>query len=276
MDLQLTDKVIIITGAAGTIGAASARTFLQEGASVVLADIDSTRGAALATELAAGLAASVVFLPLDLRDEQSIRALVSATLQKFSRIDTVVNNAATFLFQPLTRWPSMAALDQHYEVGLKGAVRLLQEVWQQYPPARAGSVVNISSIAGHVGEPDAFAYTPIKAALKGLTLSCAMEMAAAGGWAVTVSPGHTWSTPHQQRAAADGLSREQYEQVMANIQSTLFGRFLEPEEVARWIVLVASPLGKPLSGQDIRVTRGIESGGVNRQYQTTPVNGRKS
>jgi NAD(P)-dependent dehydrogenase (short-subunit alcohol dehydrogenase family) len=162
----------------------------------------------------------------------------------------------------------MAALDRHYEVGLKGHMRLLQEVWRQYPDSRAGSVVNVSSIAGHVGEPDAFANTPIKAALKGLTLSCAMEMAASGGWAVTVSPGHTWSTPHQHRAAAEGLTRKQYEQSKSNIRSTLFGRFLEPEEVARWIVLAASAPGKALSGQDIRVTFGIESGGFNRHYDT--------
>lgn len=268
MDLQLTDKVVIVTGAAGTIGAAAARAFLQEGTRVVIADIDHAKGSVLATGLTAEFAARAVFLPLDLRAEESIRALVTETMRQFRRIDAVVNNAATFFFQPLTQWDSMAALDQHYEVGLKGAMQLLQEVWRQYPASRTGSVVNVSSVAGHVGEPDAFAYTPIKAALKGLTLSCAMEMAASGGWAVTISPGHTWSTPHQQRAAAEGLTREQYEQAKANIQSTLFGRFLEPEEVARWIVLAASPLGKALSGQDIRVTLGIESGGFNRHYDT--------
>ena len=88
---------------------------------------------------------------------------------------------------------------------------------------------------------------------------------------MSVSPGHTWTPVHQKRASAQGLSRKEYEHSQSSIQSTMFGRFLDPEEVGEWIVLAASRIGRPLTGQDLRVTSGIEAGGFNRRYETAAV-----
>jgi len=268
MDLQLNKKRILITGAAGTIGSATARCFLEEGCHVILADLASRANSVQITSLSSEFPNRVMFVPLDLTSDFSIHEAVEISIRTFGGIDSVVNNAAVFHFSEVRTWKSSQPLDHHYEVGLKGAMNLLREVWKSSPTSLHGSVVNVSSVAGHVGEPDAFAYTPIKAAQKGLTLSCAMEMASYGGWAVSVSPGHTWSAIHESRAKATEMNRTEYEDSMPNIASTLFGRFLEPTEVARWITLAASPLGKPLSGQDLHVSMGIEAGGFNQQYQT--------
>ncbi len=270
MDLGLSDTVVVITGGAGAIGAATARCFLQEGSLVVLGDRDQERGAHVVQDLSRTFEGRIYFEPLDLLDEASTRSFVRRVVEAHAGIDVIVNNAAVFYFDTLIDWPSLDPLDEHYHVGLRGPVALVQESWRCSPRSRSGSIVNVSSIAGHVGEPKAMAYTTLKAAQKGFTLSCALEMAAYGGWAVSLSPGHTWTPVHQRRAEAEGVSREAYEQTQANIQSTMFGRFLEPEEVAAWIVLAASRLGRPLTGQDIRVTQGIEPGGFNRGYETAP------
>ena len=268
METKLKGRTYLITGGAGTIGLATARCFLEEGSKVAVADLPELRDSTEVAGLAEQYPSRLEFVDLDLTREESIQPAVSAVLSKFGAIHGIVNNAAVFSFSALEKWESMRALDRHYEVGLRGAMALVQSTWLQCPASRSGSVVTISSVAGHVGEPDAFAYTPIKAAQKGLTLSCAMEMAPHDGWAVTISPGHTWNWLHERRAKAEGLSRRDYEKNMPSIQSTLFGRFLEPAEVAKWIVLASSPLGKALSGQDIRVSFGIEAGGFNSEYKT--------
>lgn len=268
MDLGLSGKVVIITGGAGAIGSATARCFLQEGASVAIADSDVAKGRAVEEELSHQFSSPVRFFPLDLRDETSIRDFVHLVVTTYDGIDIIVNNAAIFFFNALAEWTTFDKLDEHYHVGLRGPAILVHEAWRRSERSRGGSVITVSSIAGHVGEPNALAYTSIKAAQKGFTLSCAIEMSSYGGWAVTVSPGHTWTPVHQKRASIKGLTRQEYEHSSCNIQSTMFGRFLEPQEVGEWITIAASRLGKPLTGQDLKVTFGIEAGGFNRQYET--------
>lgn len=268
MNTNLKNKIVIITGGTGGIGLATAKRFLAEGATVILGDIDSKRGKEVADRILPYYRGFIFYHHLDLRDEENIRHLVQNVTQQYGGIDVIINNAAVFYFENLSEWSTLNPLDEHYQVGLRGPMTLIQESWKVSPRSRSGSVINISSVAGHIGEPKAMAYSPIKAAQKGFTLSCAMEMAKFGGWAVSISPGHTWTPVHQQRAETMGLSREEYENSQPNIQSTMYGKFLDPEEVGAWIVLAASPLGKPLTGQDIHISYGIEAGGFNRNYET--------
>lgn len=271
MDFGLKGKVVIVTGGRGAIGSAIADCFADEGALVVVGDklrsqSDSEEQASIASR------GTQYFRYLDLADESCIESFVDGVLHDFQMIDVIVNNAAVFDFGPIEGWDGVRPLENHCRVGLLGPVRLIQETWRRSSRAKSGSIVNVSSVAGHIGEPDAFAYTPVKAAQKGLTLSCAIEMAPHGGWAVTVSPGHTWTPVHEERARLEGMTRTEYERSSANIGGTLFGRFLEPHEVGEIIVMAASRLGKPLTGQDLKATFGIEAGGFNLSYRTHPGN----
>jgi len=269
MDLGLRGKVVIVTGGRGAIGSVAGNCFAAEGALVVIAD--KLKGGNNAKgQVAADSNGAQHFRYLDLADESSIESFVDGVLRDFQTIDIIVNNAATFYFESLEEWDGLRPLEEHIRVGLLGPVRLIREVWRRSPRSKSGCVINVSSVAGHVAEPDAFAYTPVKAAQKGLTLSCAIEMASHGGWAISVSPGHTWTPVHEERARLEGASRGEYERSSANIASTMSGRFLEPYEVAEIIVVAASRIGKPLTGQDIRATFGIEAGGFNLQYRTSP------
>jgi 3alpha(or 20beta)-hydroxysteroid dehydrogenase len=269
MNLDLDMKVAVVTGGAGAIGSATARLLAQEGSRVAIGDVDATAGEAVVKDIRTTRNANVAFFPLDLKNEGSITEFVESVVATFGGIDIIINNAAVFHFSPLKKWTAVdvAALDEHYQVGLRGAALLVREVWRRSERSLGGCVVNVSSIAGHVAEPNAVAYTTIKAAQKGFTLSCAIEMAPFGGWAVSVSPGHTWSPSHRRKAQGKGMDREEYERTSSNIQTTMFGRFLEPEEVAEWIVLAASRLGKAITGEDLHVTFGIEAGGFNRNYE---------
>lgn len=269
MNLQLDDKVVLITGGAGSLGSAAARVFLEEGAQVAITDLRGREQCPEVTALLTEFPGRAVFIELDLCHLSSIQEAVDRILGHFGAVHVVVHNAATFHFSPLSEWSQPDPLGHHFQVGIHGPIQLMRLLWKAHPAALQGSVVIISSIAGHVGEPDAFAYTPIKAAQKGLALSCAQEMAPHGGWAVCLSPGHVWSDIHKSRAAAAGLSRDAYEATMPNIQTTLYGRFLEPEEIARWMVVAASPLGKAITGQDLHATLGVEAGGFHKSYKTT-------
>jgi 3alpha(or 20beta)-hydroxysteroid dehydrogenase len=266
MDLGLKGKVVVVTGGRGAIGSAAANCFAAEGALVIVADKVRDSSDEEQAQLASG--GAQYFRYLDLTNEASIDSFVDGFLQDFQMVDVIVNNAAVFHFSPLEEWGDAQPLEDHLRVGLLGPVRLIQEFWRRAPRSKSGCIVNVSSVAGHVGEPNAFAYTPVKAAQKGLTLSCAIEMAPYGGWAVAVSPGHTWTPVHEDRARAEKQSRAEYEQSSANIGSTLFGRFLEPYEIGELIVIAASRVGKPLTGQDLRATFGIEAGGFNLSYRT--------
>jgi NAD(P)-dependent dehydrogenase (short-subunit alcohol dehydrogenase family) len=269
MDLMLKDKPVLVTGAAGTLGLATAKSFLEEGALVAITDLAAQASEPAVGSLIAEYPGRVIFTALDLSSGDSIASAVQEIKAAFGDLHTVVHNAASFHFSPMRQWPDNQPLDRHYVVGLQGPVQLMREVWNRCPAALSGSVVVVSSVAGHVSEPDAFAYTPIKAAQKGLVLSCAQEMSAHGGWAVAISPGHIWGPNHKVRVDAVGMTRGEYEQTSASIQSTMHGRFLEAEEVAKWIVMAASPLGKAMTGQDLHVTLGIEPGGFNRRYNTS-------
>jgi NAD(P)-dependent dehydrogenase (short-subunit alcohol dehydrogenase family) len=272
MDLGLRGKVVIVTGGRGAIGSATSNCFAVEGALVVVAD-KLARANDDEAEIKINSSGRQYFRYLDLSDEPSIMSFVDGVLRDFQAVDIIVNNAAIFHFEPLEEWNGVRPLDDHFRVGLLGPVRLIQEVWRRSPRSKSGCVINVSSVAGHIGEPDAFAYTPVKAAQKGFTLSCAIEMAPHGGWAISVSPGHTWTPIHEERARLEGVSRNEYERSSANIASTMSGRFLEPYEVGEIIVVAASRIGKPLTGQDIRATFGIEAGGFNLSYRTNPNGG---
>ncbi len=272
MNLELDDKVVVICGGAGDIGSACVRQFLEEKAIVVIGDYDQEKGNGLVKSLSEEFLTRIHCYSLDLSEESSVRSFVRSVVSDHDGIDVIVNCAAVFHFQALTEWKSADPLDRHYAVGLKGPVTLIQEAWRSSERSRQGSIVNISSVAGHVGEPSATSYTPIKAAQKGLTKSLAIDMASNGGWSVSVSPGHTRTQVHEARAKAEGKTWDEYQRTSPQVKTTMFDRFIEPEEIAKWVVIAASPLGRLVTGQDLKVSLGIESGGFNRDYNTTASN----
>ena len=187
--MRLKDKVAIVTGAASGMGAATARLFAREGAKVTVADMLEEEGRAVVADIAkAGGAAR--FARLDVAEEPQWEALVATVLQEDGRLDVMVNNAgisgsATNDLYDTALWDRIMAVNARgVFLGTKHAVAAMRR------GARGGSIVNLSSISGVVGQERIHcAYNASKAAVRLLTKSVAVQEGAAGIRANTIHPG---------------------------------------------------------------------------------------
>jgi 3(or 17)beta-hydroxysteroid dehydrogenase len=165
-------KVVIVTGAASGLGAADAEHLAAEGAKLVLTDINDDAGEALAEKLRGG-GAEAIYLHHDVRDEARWDEVVAETEKRFGRLDGLVNNAGVVL----VAMPEQTTLEQFRFVnavmnegvflGCKSAMPLMRK-------SGGGSIVNMSSVASHLGYPVFFAYSAAKGAVRAMTKSLAI------------------------------------------------------------------------------------------------------
>ena len=172
---RLEGKVAIITGAGTGMGAVHAARFAEEGAAVVLVEIDLPSAEKVAGEIKATGGRALV-VKADVSKKADVDQMVQKTLDTFKRIDILVNNAAVFFAAPavdLTEddW------DKNIDVNLKGVFLCCQAVGRQMIKQKYGKIVNIASVSGHRGEPGQAGYAPSKAGVIGLTKLLAMEWA---------------------------------------------------------------------------------------------------
>src|SRR3569833_957154 len=184
----MSNQVVLITGALPGIGRATAVAFAREGAQLAISGRREQEGQALAKELRS-LGAEVEFVKADVRKEEDVRNLVNRTLARFGRLDVAVNNAGTEGQPgPLTEQSAetyAATFDSNVlrvVLSLKHELRVMYE--QQH-----GSIINISSIAGRLGMPNASIYIASNHAVEGLTKSAALEAASRGVRVNAVAPG---------------------------------------------------------------------------------------
>lgn len=182
---RFTGKVAIVTGAASGIGFATAQRFAAEGARVVIADLRAE-----ASEAAAGLVrrsgADAIGVACDVSAEDQVEAAVKAALDRFGRLDVVVNNAGLMTFKPieaLTRADWLRVI----EVDLFGAAHFTRQAFLHMP--HGGAIVNVASIHAVMTEPLVAPYAAAKAAVLSLTRSASIEGAARGIRANAILPG---------------------------------------------------------------------------------------
>jgi NAD(P)-dependent dehydrogenase (short-subunit alcohol dehydrogenase family) len=185
---RLHNKVCIVTGAGHGIGAAVAECFGDEGASVVLAELDETAGAAQALALQQS-GVDALFIPTDITQVKSVRDMVAQVTERFGRLDVLVNNAGINVFRdPL----EMTADDwkQCLSVDLEGAWNCCQAVLPTMVAAGAGSVINMASTHSFSIIKGCFPYPVAKHGLIGLTRALAIEYAAHGIRFNAIAPGY--------------------------------------------------------------------------------------
>jgi len=187
MSYNFKDQVVIVTGASSGIGESTARLFSQKGARVVLASRNKIKLDALASEL--NLAFPV---PTDVTREQDLRNLVGQTLQKFGRIDILINNAGLLLYKPMIE-SSLDEIRKIMEVNYFGAVACAQAVIPTMKQQKSGVIVNISSIAGRVGFPNLGYYCASKFALTGFSETLRQELKPLGILVTTIGPGTVYT-----------------------------------------------------------------------------------
>jgi NAD(P)-dependent dehydrogenase (short-subunit alcohol dehydrogenase family) len=200
---RFAEQTAIVTGSASGIGLATAKRFGSEGARVVIADLDRAKAEAAANEVKAAGAADVWTVACDVAREDQVEAAVNGALERFGRLDVVVNNAGLMTFKPLTElteddWLKVLRVD------LLGAFFFTKHAFGAMHPG--GSIVNVSSIHAEATTPLVAPYAAAKAALLSLTRSAAIEGKPLGIRVNAVLPGAVdtpmlWSNPNVKSGA---------------------------------------------------------------------------
>jgi 3alpha(or 20beta)-hydroxysteroid dehydrogenase len=245
---RLNNKVAIVTGGARGMGADTCRLFVQEGAKVVIADVLEQEGTALAAELGE----VACFHRLDVSDEANWQQLVEQTVERFGRIDVLVNNAAVLVFGAITDL-AKSDFERALSINLLGTFLGIKAVAPKMQTQRGGSIVNISSVDGMRGVNAFPAYVASKWGVRGLTKSAALELGHHGVRVNSVHPGGMNTQMANPRGlAADELNKD-YRQVPLQ-------RIGEPIEIARAILYLASDEASYCNGSELTVDGGMVAG----------------
>jgi 3alpha(or 20beta)-hydroxysteroid dehydrogenase len=243
---RLEGKVAIVTGAAGGIGAAAARRLAQEGALLLLTDAEEERARGLAAELGEGADA----LAHDVTSEERWRAVVSHALETHGRIDVLLNNAGVFLAAPLTE-TSLEEFRRVMDINVTGVFLGMRTVAPAMIERRAGSMINVSSVAGLMGSPFLTAYAASKWAVRGMSKVAAKELAQSG---VRVNSLH----PGQIDTDMNTRQRERTPELIDKlIRGIPLRRIGTPEEVAHAIAYLASDESVYVTGSELVVDGGV-------------------
>ncbi|MEU9482441.1 glucose 1-dehydrogenase [Streptomyces decoyicus] len=260
MSLELTDRVVMVTGAGSGIGRAAARLLVGHGARVVL--VGRTESAL--TETAAGLPPSHhLVAPCDVGDDKQVAACVAAAVDRFGRLDGAFNNAGTFgTFGPLHE-DSADNFDHVVATNLRGVWSCMRAQTGAMLAAGGGAIVNCASVAGHIGHAQSPLYSATKHAVIGLSKSAALQYAGDGIRVNVISPGST-DTPMLRGLYAGPDALEQ------RARRAPLGRLGTCEEVANAAAWLLSPLAAYVTGQTIVVDGGVTAGtAVPRTGRTT-------
>lgn len=239
---------VLITGALTGIGRATALAFAREGARLIVSGRRDAEGRALAEELRA-LGAEAEFVRADVRNEEEISALVQAAVNRFGRLDIAVNNAGIEgLLAPVSE-QSRENYSSTFDTNVLGVLLSLKHEMRVMQAQSFGSIVNISSVAGHVGMAGASVYVASKHAVEGLSKSAALEGAPYGIRVNAVAPGPI-QTDMLDRFIGDEAGKAQF---LATLPIARAGK---PEEIAQTIIFVAGDKAPFITGQSITVDGG--------------------
>lgn len=244
--MLLTQKTAIITGAADGLGWSMAQRFAAEGARVVLADLREDLAAERAAELTR-TGAEALAVRADVTREDDVDAMIAAATARFGTVDIVCNNAGITrdaVMRKMTLDDFRLVVDVHLQgawLCTRAAVAAMREA------GTAGSIINMSSISGKVGNPGQTNYSAAKAGMVGMTKATAKEVARYGIRVNAIAPGliHTAMTERMdQQALADAVA------------TVPLGRIGEPGDVANAALFLASHLSSYMTGCLLEVTGG--------------------
>lgn len=248
---KLDGKAAIVTGGAKGIGRHYCMALADEGAQVMVADI--VDGADVAREIVAkhgqGAAESTV---VDVSDEKSVKRLVSATLERFGRIDVLVNNAALFAAVPYTPLTEIDAdlWDRVMAVNVRGPFLMTKHVVPHMKAKKYGKIINIGSGTAKKGMPNFLHYVASKGAITSMTRAMSRELGGDGICVNTLAPGLIMSDSVVESGTHSGSL------VNAVVQSRALKRDAFPDDLLGALVFLASPDSDFVTGQVIAVDGG--------------------
>ena len=256
--MRLENKVAIVTGAGQGIGEAAAIKMAEEGAKVVVSDINEQTGNAV-VERIRGAGGEAVFVAADVSNVDDVKALMAATKEAFGRLDVLHNNAGVHEtnFTELAKSTQLdeAVWDKVVGINLKGVWMCSKYAAPLLAEGGGGAIVSAASIGGLIGYPMGSAYGPSKAGVVQLTRVMAIELAPDNIRVNCYAPGNV-DTPMVQKYYDSGSPEEQ-EMIKAQVVGThLFKRLGRPEEVANLVVFLASDDSSMMTGSCVVIDLG--------------------
>jgi 3-oxoacyl-[acyl-carrier protein] reductase len=249
--MRLKDRVAIVTGAARGIGQAYCLALAREGAHVIAADILSCAETVARVQQAGG---EVLEVTTDVANAQSTKAMAAQTLQRFGRIDILVNNAAIYGGLKLTPFEQIPETewDRVMAVNVKGLWLCCKAVVPVMKQQGNGKIINISSDTIWMGVPLFLHYVASKGAVFALTRALARELAGTGITVNAITPGYTLTEAAQGIADPETVSRLR----AWVVDQQIIKRIEEPADLAGTVVFLASADSDFITGQTINVNGG--------------------
>ncbi len=243
---DLHGRAAIVTGGGSGLGRAIAWGLACFGADIAILDRDIASGQAVAERISADIGRRAIAVEVDVSSERQVADAVGVVASAFDGIDVLVNGAGHNIRKPLVEM-SREEFDSIVDVHLRGAFLTCKTVGRMMRDRQRGAIINIASIAGHVGMPNVAAYAAAKGALIQMTKSLALEMAPHGVRVNALCPGY-FDTP---------LTRQHAPEVRrAAAGETPLGRFGEPEELIGPVVFLASDAGSFVTGTSMLIDGG--------------------
>jgi NAD(P)-dependent dehydrogenase (short-subunit alcohol dehydrogenase family) len=256
--MSLRGKVTIITGAASGIGRATALLFAQEGAKVVVVDINDKGGEATVNKIKKSKK-QAVYIHSDVSKEADVKTMASKVRDIYGAVDVLVNNAGVVLVKPL-----LETTEQDFERVVSTNYKSIFLCTKYVLPLmnKGGSIVNVASISGHVGQINHAVYGGTKGAIIALTRALAWELAPRGIRVNSISPGSVETPMLLGDVAIEakrlGVSMEKIRKERSDIGA--LHRWAEPKEIAEAILFLASDKSSYVTGTDLLVDAGWAAG----------------
>jgi 2-hydroxycyclohexanecarboxyl-CoA dehydrogenase len=261
MELGLAGKTVIVTGGASNIGRGITLAFAKEKSNIVIADIDEEQGNKVAKE-AKGLGGNAIAIRTDVTDYDSVEAMVKKAIERFGKIDVLVNNAgfvSNKLFLKKPREEYMREITINY----LGVVNCTRAALDNFVERKTGKIVNIASDSGRMGEPREAVYSGTKGAVIAFGKAIAREMGRYNINVNTVCPGATIpekpGTAGKESMWAGDVTVEMIppETKQKILSQYPLGRMGKPEDTANATVFLASEAANFITGQTLSVSGGF-------------------
>jgi len=258
MTYGMSAKTVVVTGAAGGVGAATARRFAEAGATLILGDLD---GAAL-EDLCGRLAAvtTVHGVACDVTRVADVENLMGEAVAETGRIDVLVNTAGLWVEGP-TEAMAEEDWDRVVDVNLKGTFFCCSRAIPELKKTE-GCIINLSSDAGLVGTPETAIYTASKGGVSVMTKALALELAPFRVRANAVCPADIMTPMLQYQADTYGGGDPEgyFKRLLKSYPQADKARFITPQEVAELVFFLASPPAAPITGANISIDFGTAAG----------------
>ena len=246
--------VAVVTGGGSGIGEAIATLLARRGHTVIVVDIRAEAAEHLAKRLEAeGL--SITPVELDVSDRSAALDAMSDVISRYGQIDSLVNNAASFISQGMEA--TTEDWDTSLGVNVRGYANMVQATHAGMTRAGRAAIVNVASISAHVAQPARWTYNASKGAIITMTKCMALDLAPDGIRVNCVSPGWIW-TPEVEKAAGD--EKEYWGQVWGRFH--MLRRLGEPQEVADGIAFLLSDEASFITGAELAVDGGYSAMGA--------------